>query len=462
MRFYETMARSVRDFTPLQPGRVTMYTCGPTVYRYAHIGNLRTFITADLLRRALEFEGYEVRQVMNITDVGHMTDDTREAGQDKMLLAADDEGLAPLEIAEKYTKAFLSHTGAVNIKPASLYPRATDHIPDMLTMCETLIGRGHAYEVEGSVYFDVDSFPGYGGLSHNTRDKLQAGHRIEEVDTAKRHHYDFTLWRAAGPRRLMKWPSPWGEGYPGWHIECSAMSIRHLGEQFDVHTGGSDLIFPHHEDEIAQSEGTTGHKVVQSWLHGHHLLAEGRKMAKSAGNYYILDDLAARGIDPLAFRYLVLQVRYRAQTNFTWEALEAAGRGMAKLRKQMAEWASGPVAGLSAEAAKLDTRFAAAVSDDLDTPEALVAVSDLAAAPMTPAEKFHLLKKWDAVLGLDLDADVASTSDLPPGAAEKIQAREKARASKDWPAADRLRDELAEQGVDLIDTPEGSRWTVTH
>ena len=482
MRFYDTLSRSVKDFTPLEPGRVTMYTCGPTVYRPVHIGNLRTFIAADLLRRALALEGLEVRQVLNITDVGHMTDDSQEqGGVDKMQLASEDEGLSPAEIAEKYTGAFMRDTAAVNVLPAAVYPKATEHVPDMISLTETLIRRGHAYEVAGMVYYDVDSFPGYGRMSHNTMDQLAAGHRIEGADPQKRHHYDFTLWRAAGSRRLMRWPSPWGDGYPGWHIECSTMSLRHLGERFDVHTGGADLLFPHHEDEIAQSEGAVGHEVVGHWSHAYHLLSEGRKMAKSAGNFYQLADLTERRADPLAFRYLVLQTRYREPTNFTWDALDAAERGLAKYRKQMAEWFGGdspirsatarpPSGGASlgagvpvrSEAAlALDRRFRQAVADDLNTPRALTVVAELAAADVEPAEKFQLLGSWDQFLGLDLARGVTTRDQLPPGASEKIEARERARASRDWASADRLRTELAAEGVEVIDTPGGTRWLVS-
>lgn len=458
MRFYDTMTRSVREFTPLEPGRVTIYTCGPTVYRYVHIGNMRTWVAADLLRRALEYEGLEVEQVTNITDVGHLTEDRDVGGEDKMMLAVEDEGLSAQQIAEKYTGAFLRHTEALNVQPSALYPKATEHIPEMIQIIEQLIERGHAYDKDGFVYFDVDTFPDYGKLSHNTREQLLAGHRMDEVDPRKRNHYDFTLWRAAGPGRVMKWPSPWGEGFPGWHVECSAMSMKHLGERFDIHTGGSDNIFPHHECEIAQSEGVVGHDVVQYWLHGHHLLADSRRMAKSAQNFYTVDDLVERGFDPLAFRYLVLQARYRAQMNFTWEALEAAQRGLDTLRKQMAEWASPEEPDRSEEATELDGRFGEAIADDLDTPAGLRVVSDLVGAGIKPAEKFALLRKWDRILGLDLDREVTQISDLPPGAAGKIEAREKARAAKDFSTADRLRTELLDMGIELIDTPEGTRW----
>ncbi|MGH2706390.1 MAG: cysteine--tRNA ligase [Actinomycetota bacterium] len=461
MRFYDTLSRSRAEIAPLEPGRVTIYTCGPTVYRYAHIGNMRTYIGADLLRRALELEGYEVRQVTNITDVGHLTNDSDVRGEDRMLVAVEDEGLSAAEIAQKYTDAYLRHIEALSISPSAVYPKATEHVPQMIELIGELIERGHAYEADGFVYFDVDSFPAYGRLSGNTPEQLRAAHRIEEVDPRKRNHYDFTLWRAAGQGRIMKWPSPWGEGYPGWHIECSAMSIKHLGERFDIHTGGEDNIFPHHEDEIAQSEGAVGHGVVQRWFHGAHLLAEGRKMAKSAQNYYTVDDLVERGFDPLAFRYLVLQTRWRSQMNFTWEGLEAAERGLEKLRKQMAEWASGPVDELSIEAKELDRRFREAVADDLDTPQALVTVSELVASPIDAAEKFHLLSMWDRFLGLDLAREVVGREALPEGAAELIEQREQARRSKDWAVADRLRDQLAAMHVELIDTLAGTRWRIT-
>jgi cysteinyl-tRNA synthetase len=334
----------------------------------------------------------------------------------------------------------------------------------MIDMIATLIAKGHAYEVDGMVYFDVDSFPDYGKLSKNTRDALKAGHRSETiVDPRRKNHYDFTLWRAAGDRRLMKWDSPWGPGFPGWHIECSAMSLKHLGERFDIHTGGSDNIFPHHEDEIAQSEGALGHRVVERWLHGHHLLAEGRKMSKSAKNYYTVGDLRERGFDPLAFRYLVLQSRYRGQMNFTWEALESAQRGLDKLRRHMDDWAAAGRSPDVSEAGKaLDARFGEAVGDDLDTPKALVVVSELVSSHLPPAEKFHLLDRWDGVLGLDLTRDVETgEAELPEGAAALIEQREQARRAKDWATADRLRQELAALGVSVTDTPSGPAWTIS-
>ena len=459
MRFYDTLTRGLAAVRTQRAGLVTMYTCGPTVYRPVHIGNLRTFLAADLLRRAFELEGLDVCQVMNITDVGHMADDSQEeGGADKMLLAAEDEGLSPAEIAHKYTQAFLRDSAAINIARAETYPRATEHIDDMIAMTAALVERGHAYPAGGSVYYDVDSFPGYGALSHNTVDHLAAGHRMEGTDSAKRHHYDFTLWRAAGPRRLMKWDSPWGEGFPGWHIECSAMSRRHLGEHIDVHTGGADLIFPHHDSEIAQSEAAAGHRVVGAWSHAYHLLSDGRKMAKSAGNFVQLSDIQARGFDPLAFRFLALQTRYREPTNFTWEALGAADRGLERYRRLMAGWFAGPGPITSPAARDLDRRFREAVADDLNTPRALTVVAELAGAAVEGPEKYRLLAGWDRFLGLDLTRTVRPQEELPAGASAMIAAREQARAARDWASADRLRSELATLGVEVIDTPDGTRW----
>ncbi|HEV2919371.1 MAG TPA: cysteine--tRNA ligase, partial [Actinomycetota bacterium] len=279
-----TLTRAKEPLRPRAPGLVTMYSCGPTVYRSAHIGNLRTFLLADLVRRALEAGGAEVRQVQNITDVGHMTNEEFDRGEDRMLVSARLEDKTPAEIAEYYTKAYLDDAAAFNLQPAAEYPRASEYIPQMQELVAKLLERGHAYEVDGNVYFAVESFPGYGHLSGNTLSQLRAGHRQEEPDPRKRHHADFALWKGAGPGRLVKWPSPWGDGYPGWHIECSAMSLATLGEHIDVHTGGEDNVFPHHEDEIAQSEAVVGHQVVTTWVHGAHLLTEGRRMAKSAGN----------------------------------------------------------------------------------------------------------------------------------------------------------------------------------
>src|SRR5579859_1060373 len=291
MRLYNTLTRTKEELVPNSPDQVRMYSCGPTVYRYVHIGNLRTFLMADLLRRVLEYSGLEVFQVKNITDVGHLTDETFDRGQDKMLVSAKLEKKSPQEIADFYTRAFIEDEGRLNILPAGRYPKASEHVPQMLELIGNLVEKGHAYVSEGTVFYDISSFPSYGQLSGNSVEKLLAGTR-GEVDPRKRGPLDFTLWKAAGDRRLVSWPSPWGQGFPGWHIECSAMSLTHLGARFDIHTGGADNVFPHHEAEIAQSEGALGHRVVRCWVHGQHLMLSGIRMAKSAGNFYRITELA--------------------------------------------------------------------------------------------------------------------------------------------------------------------------
>ncbi len=459
VRVFNTLTRRVEEVVPLDDRRIRMYTCGPTVYRYAHLGNLRTFLLADLLRRALGFEGYEVFQVVNITDVGHMTDESSPEAVDKMLLAAEDEGLSPLEIAEKYTKAFLEDTAAIGIQPAHVYPRATEHIPEMIELTQRLIERGHAYVVDdGTVYYDVRSFPGYGKLSGNTLDKLRPGHRDLETDPRKRHHADFSLWKAAGPGRLMKWPSPWGEGFPGWHIECSAMSMKYLGERFDLHTGGVDLIFPHHEDEIAQSEGATGHQVVSAWVHGGHLRLAGQKIAKSAGNVVRVHELVDRGFDPLSYRYLTFQTRYRSEMDFSWEAMAAADEHVKRLRRRMAEWKDAPrPAELTEAGRRYDRRFRDAVAGDLDMPEALVVLNELVKSPeVAPGEKYALLSSWDRVLGLDLEREAREGFEVPPEVQALLEERDAARKARDFATSDAIRARLVEMGFEVQDTAAGT------
>jgi cysteinyl-tRNA synthetase len=458
LQVLNTLTREVEPVVPAGARAVRMYSCGPTVYRDAHIGNFRTFLLPDLLRRAIEAGGVEVRQVQNITDVGHLTDERMDQGEDRMLVSARLEGRTPPEIAAHYTEAFLADAAALGIRPAHAHPRATTYVPQMIALTERLLAAGNAYETGGNVYFSVASFPAYGRLSGNTLDQLRAGHR-GAVDPRKRHHADFTLWRAAGPGRIMKWPSPWGDGFPGWHIECSAMVLNELGERVDVHTGGVDLVFPHHEDEIAQSEAAVGHQVVRVWAHGEHLLAEGRKMAKSTGNVYTVRDVAARGADPLALRLLFLQARYRAQFNFTWDALDGADRALARLRARVADLDRDPSAPDPAAAATHDRAFRAAIDDDLDTPRALTALYALIADETVPAAtRSAVLRGWDATLGLDLHR--AAGARLPPGAEELIARRAEARAGRDFAAADALRDQLAAMGVDVLDTSMGTTWQV--
>jgi cysteinyl-tRNA synthetase len=455
VRLYNTFTRAKEELRPLRDGIVRIYSCGPTVYRYVHVGNLRTFMLADLLCRSLEYLGYQTEQVMNITDVGHLVDDTFDRGEDKMLVSARLEHKSPEEIAAHYTAAFMDDAAKLNIRPAARYPHATHYIPQMIELIERLIERGHAYEVGGTVYYDIASFPAYGKLSRNTTDKLLAGAR-GEVDPRKRHPGDFTLWKAAGEHRLQVWHSPWGPGFPGWHIECSAMSMSLLGDRFDIHTGGADNVFPHHEAEIAQSEGATGHRVVTCWMHGGLLLLAGTRMAKSAGNFFRVSELEDQGFDPLAFRYLALQARYRRKLDFGTAGLAGADRALQQLRDRIANW-SGDSDVTDTRGADYESRFREALADDLDLPTAMALVAKLARSDVAPGAKASLLRSWDRVLGLDLDRPPRSVA-LPDGAAALLDARTKARVAKDFKTSDRLRAELAALGVTVTDTPDGQRW----
>jgi cysteinyl-tRNA synthetase len=459
VRLYNSLSRKVEEVVPVDGRAVRIYSCGPTVYRYIHIGNMRSFMLGDLIRRVLELEGRRVNWVMNITDVGHMTDEVTDTGRDKMELAMEDEGLSPQEIAQKYTDAFLHDADLVGIRRADLYPRASDHIPEMVEIIEVLIDQGHAYEVDGTVYFDVTTFPEYGKLSGNTLEALRAGHRQDAVtDPNKRHPADFALWKRAGHHRLLKWPSPWGEGYPGWHIECSAMSMKHLGARFDVHTGGNDNKFPHHEDEIAQSEGATGHRVVSIWVHGGFLQMGGQKMAKSARNIYRVTDLADHGIDPLAYRLQLFGTRYRSEMDFNWEALEGANARLTHLRHRMVDWAADPRSAEPSDAGRdLDRRFRDAVGDDLDMPAALVVLNEAVTSSISGGEKYALLASWDSVLGLDLERTALEAWEPGEEVQELVRRRDQARHARDFGAADDLRKQLQDQGLEVMDTPDGTK-----
>jgi cysteinyl-tRNA synthetase len=460
VRLYNTFTRAKEELKPLRERAVRIYSCGPTVYRYVHVGNLRTFMLPDLLRRSLEYLGYETEQVMNITDVGHLTDDTFDRGEDKMLVSARLENKAPEEIAAHYTAAFMEDAAKLNIRRADHYPHATHYIPQMIELIEKLIASRHAYEVGGTVYYDIASFTAYGKLSRNTTDKLLAGAR-GEVDPRKRHPGDFTLWKAAGEHRLQVWPSPWGPGFPGWHIECSAMSMSLLGDRFDIHTGGADNVFPHHEAEIAQSEGVTGHRVVTCWMHGGLLMLGGARMAKSAGNFFRISELEEQGFDPLAFRYLALQAKYRTSLNFSTESMAGADRALTQLRERVADWSrdARSTETADAEVGRYEARFRAALADDLDLPSAMALVAELVHSGVATGDKASLLCSWDGVLGLDLDRAPADQS-LPHGASSLLEAREKARRVKDFETSDRLRDQLATLGVAVTDTAEGQRWKI--
>ncbi|HEY9241081.1 MAG TPA: cysteine--tRNA ligase [Streptosporangiaceae bacterium] len=471
LRLYDTRTRQVEAIEPARRGSLRIYTCGPTVYRSAHVGNLRSYLLADLIRRAAERSQLRVISCQNITDVGHLADGTETGpdGEDKVIAQARAEGRGPLDLARHYEAAFQADCAALNIRPADTTPRASESIELMIELISTLLAAGHAYPTPaGSVYFDARSFPGYGELSGNRLADLRPGHRTEArggqpgVDPDKRFHADWALWKAAPASRELTWAAPWGTGFPGWHTECSAMSLHHLGDTIDVHTGGIDLRFPHHEDERAQSDTVTGHEVVRHWVHGEHLLFEGRKMAKSTGNVVLLGDLAGRGLDPLALRLAYTEHRYRQQMNLTWSTLEAADATVRRWRQRVAEWANSPSKPMCAQYV---ADFLAAFDDDLNTPAALRVLRALEKdSEIPPGAKFETFAYADQLLGLDLARDIGRAPvppPLPAGAAELLQARAAAREAADWPAADRLRDELAALGVVVQDTAEGQTWAVS-
>lgn len=471
LRIYNTLDKKIEEFRPQDNKLVTIYSCGPTVYDYVHIGNLRTFMMADFLRRTLRFAGYDVKHVKNITDVGHLTQDDIDQGEDKMLKAARREGKTPYDIARFYEEAFHEDEEKLNIIPADAFPHATGYIQQMIALIKTLIEKGYAYEVDGSVYYDVDKFSGYGKLSGNTLENLKIGARLEAKED-KRHPYDFALWLKAGEEHLMRWDSPWSTGYPGWHIECSAMSIDNLGQTLDIHTGGEDNVFPHHEDEIAQSEGATGKKFVNYWVHARHLLVNGEKMSKSKGNFYTLKDIEDKGFAPLAYRYLCLTSHFQSQMNFTWEGLTDSKNALEKLYNftSSTDATGGKVIGKYLE------KFKTVLEDNLNTPLAIAVVWEMIRdKEASDADKKTTLLKFDEVLGLGLDkvetvkteiihfdsySVINSTGkDLSGKILGLIKEREAARGSKDFATSDRLRDELKEKGYGIGDTPKGLEIT---
>ncbi len=455
LRLYNTLTRTKDIFRPIEPGKVRMYTCGPTVYRFIHIGNLRSFMLADWVRRTLLHFGYEVKHVKNITDVGHMRQELLDRGEDKMIAAARKEGKTPLEIAAFYTQAFREDEARVNILPAHVFPRATDHVPEMIDMTQRLLEKRLAYEVDGTIYFDVSAFPAYGRLSRNELAGLLGGVR-GDVAADKQSAEDFALWKAAEPGRVMKWDSPWGEGFPGWHIECSAMSLKHLGEQIDIHTGGVDLVFPHHEDEIAQSEGYTGKSFVNYWVHGQHLLVDGLKMAKSTRNDYRLVDLTARGFDPLALRYLYATTHYRTRLNFTFDALRGAQRGLGRLRERLLELErAGGERDTGAETEHV-SGFDSALADDVNLPVALAATWAMLHSKLSPASQQHLLLQFDEVLGFGLHEWLETHREVPSGIGARFMARNLIRQNGVYQSSDMLRASLEGEGFRVHDTRDGS------
>jgi cysteinyl-tRNA synthetase len=470
LRLFNTYTGRLEELCPLEPGRVQMYHCGPTVYDHLHVGNYRSFLFADLLRRAVEFAGLEVLQVMNITDVGHLREEATDSGEDKIEAAARREKTDPWAIAAKYTEEFFKTLKILGAQPAHVYPRATAHIPEMLDNIRRLLERGHAYVVGGNVYYEVSTFPAYGKLSGNMPGQLQAGKRVE-INPEKRHPADFALWKQ-DPQHLMKWESPWGTGFPGWHIECSSMSMKYLGESFDLHTGGEDNIFPHHECEIAQAEGATGKPFVKTWMHARHLLLKG-KMSKSAGETITVESLLARGFDAATIRYGLIAVHYRQPFPFSVEGLEAAKAAVQRLvdfRRRLRDAAGAAGGGELVDSARrivenAERSFREALEEDLNVSGALGKVFEFVteahrhldggADPAAARRFLEALAGFDRVLGV-----LALVPEESADAAVEalIARRNAARGARDWAEADRLRRELEAQGIVLEDTKDGTKW----
>ncbi len=502
IRLHDSLSGETRPFLPAEPGVVTLYACGPTVYAPAHIGNFRTNVCWDVLRRTLELFGHRVRKVMNITDVGHLTrDDTADGGEDKMEVAARSEGVDPLAVAQRYIDRFHRDRRALRIRDAEAYPRATEHIGGMIALIERLVAKGHAYVVGGNVYFEVATFPAYGRLSRNTLENLVAGARVEPHPD-KRHPADFALWKT-DPDHLQQWDAPWGRGFPGWHIECSVMAAACLGvPTLDIHAGGEDHLFPHHECEIAQSEGAYGVPFARFWLHSRFMNVEGRKMSKSLGNFWTLDDVVERGHDPVAVRYLLLSTHYRAHVNFTEEAIEGAAKAVERIRGCLRNLRTHSDAtltdGTAARAGTIEAGFRAALADDLNVSAALAQVHEAVrwvnsrdTWEVSDADRIRaLFGVFDDVLdvltpvpahaagggrggaagergavggggagpGGTMGAGAAG-GPVPDSVVEaKIAEREAARLARDFPRSDALRAEIAALGVVLEDTPRGPRW----
>lgn len=471
MKLYNTLSRNKDEFVPIHENTVKMYNCGPTVYGFAHIGNFASFLFADFLRRFLEYKGYTVKQIMNITDVGHLTSDADE-GEDKIIKKAQEEGKTPEEIARYFEDAFYADSEKLNIKRASHHPRATEHIEEMIALIEKLFENGHAYEADGNVYFDTESFEEYGKLSRHTFEELQDASRDNVVkDSKKKNPKDFVLWFKAPENHLMKWQSPWSLGYPGWHLECSAMAEKHLGETIDIHTGGEDHIFPHHEAEIAQSEGAHKKPFANYWLHRRHIMVDDKKMSKSLGNLYTVSDLKEKGFHPLVYRFFIFSTHYRSRADFSFENLESAQKGLQRIldcvsRLQRITNDDGTNLEAMALLDKSKDRFEEALDDDLNSPKALAVIYDLVKdinrfiennkINREEAQKLlELLERFDEVVGVIFCMIEKRNDEVPHLIKELVAEREAAREEKDFETADKKRSLIQERGWDVKDTPRG-------
>ena len=455
--FYNTLTRKKEEFHPIDSKEVRMYSCGPTVYKDATIGNMRTNIFQDVLRRTLKYNGYTIKHAMNITDVGHLVSDGDE-GEDKMLKSAREEHKTPLEIAEHYTKLFFDDLKSLNIETPEIICKATDHIQEMLSYVEALVEKGYAYETSTAIYFDISKLDKYPILSNLNLEEQKAGARVE-VDKEKRSPYDFALWIKAPENHLMKWDSPWGPSYPGWHIECSAMGQKYLGEQFDIHTGGIDLIPTHHENEIAQSKGKCGKIPARFWLHGEYLLIDGGKMSKSLGNVYLIKDIKDRGYDPLVYKLFCYSCHYRNKLNFTWEGMDATAKSLERLRKAYQSHLKGTDLLDEEDKKKLlyiEENFHKAINDDMNMPLALSYVWETAKFEKKSKDVAMLLAKFDTVLGIKIDELPDEVEqEIPEDVLELVEERKVARESKDWAKSDELRDKIREKGYLVKDTKDG-------
>lgn len=456
MKVFNTLSRQLEEIVPLEEGHVRLYTCGPTVYNAAHIGNFRTYVFEDLLRRYLKYSGFRVTQVMNLTDV-----------DDKTIKGAMAEGISLDAYTAPYKQMFFEDLKTLNIEPAEHYPAATDHVAEVIALIERLMARGLAYQSDdGSVYFSIEKFPGYGKLGHIDLAGMRAGARVAQDEYEKENVADFALWKAWDEDDGdVAWESPWGRGRPGWHIECSAMSMRYLGESFDIHTGGVDNIFPHHDDEIAQSEGATGKPFVKTWMHSAHLIVDGKKMSKSLGNFYTLRQIMERGYAGREVRYVLLSAHYRQSLNFTFEAVEAARASLARLDGFQDRVRDNKTTGdgLPEWAQRAEQVFAASLDDDLNISEALAAIFEMVHAGNREMDAGNLDWSAEAVLGLLARFDTVlgvlerPETELPADVAEMAEARIAARTARDWAESDRLRDALKAAGWEVRDTPDGQK-----
>ena len=453
LKIYNTLTREKEDFKPLNGTDVKIYSCGPTVYSYAHIGNFRTYIFMDTLRRVLKYNGYKLKHAMNITDVGHLESDADE-GEDKMLKAAKKENKDPYEIAKFYTDAFFRDFDILNIDRPEIICKATDHIKEMLQFVKEIVENGYAYETSRGIYFDISKLDKYPVLSTRKIDEQIAGARIA-VDDEKRNPEDFALWIKAPENHIMKWESPWGLSYPGWHIECSAMSRKYLGNEFDIHTGGIDHIPTHHENEIAQSKGANGKIPAKYWMHCNYLQVDGGKMSKSLGNVYTVSTLIEKGINPLAFKLFCFSSHYRNNINFTFEGIEATNKAYVRLKDGYNKHKEGKEDVSEDIINEFKTKFEEAINDDLNMPMAMGIVWDVIKYSSKSKKLSQLLEKFDEVLGLKIDEIDKNSIDLPEEIKELIEQRKSARENKEWELSDKLRDRIIELGYLVKDTKNG-------